>query len=205
MPAERNYDIHDRELLAIIHGLRTWRHLLLSSPHTITIYTDHKNLTYYRQANCIARRVARYLGELADYDFKLVHKPGTANKADHLSRHPDYDTGTNDNEDVVVLPPHLFVNVVDTLSLEQEVYEAQKEHEEEVEELRKTHPFDQVNGHWFHKGRPVVPDERELQRRILQQYHDHEMAGHPGIANTMTAVMREYWWPEAKRFITAYV
>ena len=53
-PAERNYDIHDRELLAIIHGLRTWRHLLLLSLHTITIYTDHKKLTYYRQAHHIA-------------------------------------------------------------------------------------------------------------------------------------------------------
>ena len=51
----------------------------------------------------------------------------------------------------------------------------------------------------------MVPDRQELQRRILQQYHDHEMAGHPGIANTMIAVMREYWWPEAKKFITAYV
>jgi hypothetical protein len=149
--------------------------------------------------------VARYLGELADYDFKLVYKPGTANKADHLSRRPDYDTGTNDNEDVVVLPPHLFVNAVNTLSLEREVYEAQKEYEEEIEELRKTHPFDQVNGHWFRKGQPVVSNEQELQRRILQQYHDHEMAGHPGIANTMIAVMHEYWWPEAKKFITAYV
>ena len=205
MPVERNYDIHDRELLAIIHGLRTWRHLLLSLPHTITIYTDYKNLTYYRQANCIVRRVARYLGELANYDFKLVHKPGTANKADHLSRCPDYDTGTNGNKDVVVLPPHLFVNAANMLSLEQEVYEVQKEHEGKIEELRKTHPFDQVNGHWFHKGRPVVPNKQELQRRILQQHHDHKMAGHSGIANTMIVVMREYWWPEAKKFITAYV
>ena len=57
-PAERNYDIHDRELLAIIHGLRVWRHLLLSSPHVVTIFTDHKNLTYYRHAQRIARRVA---------------------------------------------------------------------------------------------------------------------------------------------------
>ena len=84
-PAERNYDIHDRELLAIIHGLRAWCHILLSSPHVVTIYTDHKNLMYYRHAQRIARRVARYLGELADYNFVLVHKPGTSNHVDHLS------------------------------------------------------------------------------------------------------------------------
>ena len=53
--AECNYNIHDRELLAIIHGLRAWRHILLSSPHVVTIYMDHKNLTYYRHAQRIAR------------------------------------------------------------------------------------------------------------------------------------------------------
>ena len=51
---ERNHDIHDWELLAIIHGLHAWRHILLSTPHIITIYTDHKNLTFYRSAHRIA-------------------------------------------------------------------------------------------------------------------------------------------------------
>jgi hypothetical protein len=45
--AERGYDIHDRELLVVIRGLRNWRHILLSSPHCTTVYTDHANLTYY--------------------------------------------------------------------------------------------------------------------------------------------------------------
>ena len=58
MLAEHNYDIHNRELLAIIHGLRAWRHILLSSPHVVTIYTDHKNLTYYRHAQRITRHMA---------------------------------------------------------------------------------------------------------------------------------------------------
>ena len=52
---ERNYDIHDRELLAIIHRLHACRHILLSTPHIITIYTDHKNLTFYRSTHWIAR------------------------------------------------------------------------------------------------------------------------------------------------------
>ena len=117
-PAERNYNIHDRELLAIIHGLRAWCHILLSSPHVITIHTDHKNLTYYWHAQRIAWWIAWYLGELADYNFVLVYKPGTSNKANHLSRRPDYNTGASDNEDVVVLLPHLFVNTMNMLSLD---------------------------------------------------------------------------------------
>jgi hypothetical protein len=166
-PAERNYDIHDHELLAIIHGLRAWRHLFLSLPHVLTVYTDHKNLTYYRHAQRITRRVARYLGELADYHLTLVHKPGIQNRADALSRHPDYDTGEKDNEDVIVLPEHLFTNAAEILSLEQWVHEAQEVHEEQMKKLREEFAMDVIEGKEFYRGRLVVPDEEELQRQIL--------------------------------------
>jgi RNase H-like domain found in reverse transcriptase len=43
-PAEWGYDIHDRELLAVMHGLRQWRHLFLLSPFQTTVVTDHANL-----------------------------------------------------------------------------------------------------------------------------------------------------------------
>jgi RNase H-like domain found in reverse transcriptase/Reverse transcriptase (RNA-dependent DNA polymerase) len=46
--AERGYDVHDRELLALVKGLDHWWHLLASG-HQTTVYTDHKNLLYYRK------------------------------------------------------------------------------------------------------------------------------------------------------------
>jgi hypothetical protein len=69
--------------------------------------------------------VARYLVDLADYRFMLVHKPGTTNKADHLSQWPDYDEGKGDNEDVQVLPDKLFSNTIMSLDVEQAVYDQQ--------------------------------------------------------------------------------
>jgi RNase H-like domain found in reverse transcriptase len=45
--AERGYDMHDQELLAVMRGLCQWRHLLLSSPFTMTVITDHAKLQYY--------------------------------------------------------------------------------------------------------------------------------------------------------------
>ena len=96
--------------------------------------------------------MARYLGEFADYNFVLVHKPGTSNHADHLSRCPDYDTGNTDNEDIMVLPPHLFVNTTNLLSMEQRVYDEQGEHEEQMKNLQKEHPIDLVNQKWFNRG-----------------------------------------------------
>lgn len=47
-PAEKNYQIYDKELLGIINGLKAWRHYFEGSLHKLVICTDHQNLTYYR-------------------------------------------------------------------------------------------------------------------------------------------------------------
>ena len=47
-PAECNYDIYDHELLAIIRALKTWQHYLHGSPFPVQVFTDHKNLTFFR-------------------------------------------------------------------------------------------------------------------------------------------------------------
>jgi RNase H-like domain found in reverse transcriptase len=47
--AEQGYDVHDRELLAIMRGLCQWHHLLLSSPFKTVVITDHADLQYYQQ------------------------------------------------------------------------------------------------------------------------------------------------------------
>ena len=44
---ERNYEIHDKEMLAIIRRLENWRHLLESARFKFKIWTDHKNLEYF--------------------------------------------------------------------------------------------------------------------------------------------------------------
>ena len=121
--------------IAIIHGLRVWRHILLSTPHIITIYTDHKNLTFYRSAHRIMQQVAWYLGELADYHFTLVHKPKTSNCVDAFLQWPDHNNRAFNNEDIVVLGLELFANVTKLLSLEQDIFAKQEKHEEQMREL----------------------------------------------------------------------
>ncbi len=49
-PAERNYDIGNRELLAIKLALEEWRHWLEGAKHPFTVLTEHKNLQYLREA-----------------------------------------------------------------------------------------------------------------------------------------------------------
>ena len=47
---QRNYEIHDREMLAIVEALRDWRHYLEGLPDPFDIVTDHDNLRYWRTA-----------------------------------------------------------------------------------------------------------------------------------------------------------
>jgi hypothetical protein len=108
--AEINYDIYDRELLAIIKAIRHWCHHLLGARHPFRILTDHNNLTYFCELHHILGRQARWLETLADYDFTFHHIPGVTNTvADLLSCRPDLNGGVNPlNKHVTVLPDHLF-------------------------------------------------------------------------------------------------
>jgi RNase H-like domain found in reverse transcriptase/Integrase zinc binding domain len=194
--AERGYDIHDRELLAIIRGLEHWRHLLLSSPFKVTVITDHLNLKYYREARKINRRVARYLPRMGEFNLQLVHKPGVTNKADLLSRRLDYDQGKTDNEEVLVLPAHLFVNAAEIQNtMEDLVLEKQQGHESELLHLREEVRIQSKGKGWYKDDALVVLD-KEVCKKILETYHNHIGAGHPGILKTYNMVKEDFWWPE---------
>ena len=75
---ERNYDIHDRELLAIMKTLKEWRHYVVGKP--VEIWTDHKNLEYFMVKRDLNQRQARWSAELADYQFTLHYKKGSSMK-----------------------------------------------------------------------------------------------------------------------------
>jgi hypothetical protein len=203
--AERNYDIHDREFLAVFRGLTHHRHLLLSSSFPTTVYTDHKNLEYYHHPRHINRRVARYLPQLADYNFQLVHFPGTANKADALSRRPDYDKGLEDNGDVTVLPPYLFIKAATFSSIDDRARACQFQQPELLKKWATLFPLKTIGDLYWYGDRLVVVDDLPLKRGVISLYHDSPTAGHPGISNTTWALARDYWWPNMKQTVAEYV
>lgn len=76
---------------------------------TFEIWSDHRNLTYYREAQNLTRQQARWYSELGEYDFLLHHQAGKLNQiADFLSQGGDAKKGVNDNENIVMLPPTYF-------------------------------------------------------------------------------------------------
>jgi RNase H-like domain found in reverse transcriptase/Integrase zinc binding domain len=202
---ERNYNIHDRELLAVVHGLEAWRHLLADSALPITILTDHKNLKYYRKPQCINRRVARYIPRLADYNYTLLHFPGTANKADPLSQQPNFHDGSDDNTDTLVLLPSLFINTLTLSSLDERVRGHQIKRPELLSQWSLSHNLTKLDNFYWHGDQLVVVDNDDLRRGVISLYHDSLTAGHPGISKTIWSITRDYWWPNMKDTITNYV
>lgn len=112
--AERNYPIYDKEMLAIIQSLKFWRHLLEGAMHEITIRSDHANLKYFMTAQDLTRRQARYALALSRYAFKIIHWPGKKNKADPLSRRPDYEPLERDNKNITLLPTDRLEKTIGT-------------------------------------------------------------------------------------------
>lgn len=90
---ETRYETHDSEMLAIVEAFRHWRHYLEGSAHTVSVLTDHNNLTYFMTTKELNRRQARWAEKLSAFDFDIEHRPGTTNPADAPSRRPDYNTG----------------------------------------------------------------------------------------------------------------
>ena len=84
-PAERNYTTHEKEMLALNHALKKWKHYLLGS--RINVYTDNAALKYWRTAQNLSPRQIRWVKYMQTFDIEITHIPGNDNTAaDALSR-----------------------------------------------------------------------------------------------------------------------
>jgi transposase InsO family protein len=112
-PAESNYEIYDKELMAIVRAFEEWRPELEGSPEPIDVVTDHRNLEYFMTSKQLSRRQARWSEFLSRFDFVIKYRPGSQYRADGLSRRPqDKAQDANDDrkkflEQVVLKPKNL--------------------------------------------------------------------------------------------------
>jgi hypothetical protein len=189
--AERNYEIYDKEMLAIIRALEDWRHYLKGLPRSFDIISDHRNLEYWRTAQNLTRRQARWSLYLSCFNFHLTHKPGTANtQADPLSRIPTHlVTDADDNRDQTVLKTDHFASaatnsIADSDTLEQKIRNATDQDPEvtlALQVLKEHGPHQLTNGltDWeqrdgltFYKGQIYIPKVPDLRKRIVRLCHD---------------------------------
>jgi ribonuclease HI len=89
LPAECNYDIYDKELMAIIKALEDWRPECEGAAYPLQLITDHKNLEYCMAKKLVKRRQARWSEFVTRLDYEIPYRPGKSNgQADALTRRP---------------------------------------------------------------------------------------------------------------------
>ena len=125
---ERNYDIFERELLALMKALHHWRPHVAATEIPVTILTDHANLTHWKVPRKVNRRVARWFRELQEYNLVIQHVPRKLHTAaDMLSRPPTDDKGEQDNNDLILLPEEMFIRLQTDVMPEQEYHDLEQE------------------------------------------------------------------------------
>ena len=224
---ERNYHIHDTELLAAIEGLEHWRHFFAYSAHPATILTDHKNLEYFSEKRALSARQIRYSERLSKFNIAIVYRPGVLNgAADALSRMhaPKKEESASQLHEpllprpITTMPKALSlatVNESESTTLPPILLRIRAAYEQDHitrEALAAaTHEPNDNNGYildqglLYNQGRLVVPDVVDIKRDILSACHDSPTSGHFGIKKTFELVNRTYTWPGLRQFIKKFV
>jgi hypothetical protein len=214
-PTERNYDIYERELLAVLKSLEHWRPHLAATEKPVTVLTDHANLTFWKNPRKVNRRVARWFATLQDYNLKLKHVPGKLHTApDMLSRPPDADKGENDNQDLTLLPEKMFARLTLTPGAAWEdvrfrIAGKQKQFAALMQKWKAKYHLTTTTV-WGRKlllaqGRIVLPPHHQLRRDMIEYYHNTPTAGHDGRDETIQKVSRNLWWPGVNTWVTNFV
>ena len=186
-PAESNYDIGNRELLAVKLALEEWRHWLEGSAVPFLVWTDHKNLEYIRTAKRLNSRQARWALFFTRFNFTLSYRPGSRNtKPDALSRQFQKSDDLS-QEPESILPDPLIVAAL-TWEVERQVQEA----------LR-----DQPSPSACPDGCLFVPDD--LRSQVILWAHNSNLACHPGSHRTCHLIAQRFWWPSLRKDVREFI
>ena len=137
------------------------------------------------------------------YDLEICHLPGKANgRADALPRRPDYNTGTRDNENVIILPEQLFIKAtsIQTNKTPQD--------KDTLLPWVNSHNLKKVLNMWYKEGRRIITaftGDLQEKCKVIKAHHDPPVYGHPGISKTMQIMEQSHWWPCMKVDIMEYI
>ena len=212
--AERNYDIYDCELLAVILALAEWKQYLQGTPHPVSVLTDHKNLSYLKDPQKLSHCQACWSLFLQDFDIVWKVTLGTQmGPADALSL-KDHINTIEDNAHTPILPNPMIINALDlTLShyiqssstLDPFILKALTALDEGSPLFTCASLSDWLfdNGHlYFHNCMYIPPSACSA---LLHSIHSSPLSGHMGVFHTKSILEHDFWWPGLSTFIEHFV
>ena len=225
--AEVNYEIHDKELFAIVFCFQKWRAYLFSVSSTFEVLTDHDSLKYFMTTKVLTRRQARWAEFLAEFNFVITYCPGRLGTLpDALTRRDDVypdrgeafaDRNAGNVRQLFKQSENGSVSLfsISTSSLGDKLkalLEAQGKDpvcHSIIQELqsgvsRKGYKLDSSKLLLF-EGKIYVPNNPDIKLFILQSRHDSASAGHFGQDKTQSLISRDFFWPRMTNDIREYV
>ncbi|MBW0565298.1 hypothetical protein O181_105013, partial [Austropuccinia psidii MF-1] len=200
LPAELNYEIHDKELLCIVCALKHWRAFLLSLSDSFVVLTDHSSLQYFMQ-------IGHFTSFLVT-SGQWVPREG----ADFISKNPQkFHQALKQNEikesRFFSIKVEVFSDLVDQI---QKAVWQDKDHKENINQLAtgesvSDYALQPQAKLLLFKDRVVIPSNHELQLDMLQKPLDSPLAGHPGQEKTLKLIKRDFYWARMNKIIKDYV
>ena len=174
---ELNYDVHDKELLAIVDAFEEWQAYLEGSRHPIMVYSDHKNLSYFTTTKKLNQKQVGWAKLLASYNFQIHYQKGSKNRrTDALSRRSDLTTEETQERS-------LFTGKGKTLVLDKP----------EVATLHQDNTSRQRH----------VPEKD--QRKMISNHHNGPLLGHPGRDKTIELMQQRYQFLNMRKAVKDYI
>lgn len=232
---ERNYCVTRKELLAVVHFVKIFRHFL--EGRKFRVRTDHSSLKWLLRFKHPEGQLARWIEILNTYDMQIEHRPGIQHKnADALSRIPCRQCGFSSNwEDQEQRDVNMLTNEqLPDLSSLKKLQEKDTDIAFVIKHLKdgskpkadnmagKSTFLRNLVGQW---DRLVLRDDMVFRewdsgrdgpiyqalvplserRNVLYFCHDFKGAGHLGYKKTLEKVKSKYFWPGCRKDVRGYV
>ncbi|CAI7932609.1 unnamed protein product, partial [Closterium sp. NIES-54] len=217
--AERNYATHDRELLAIVHAIKTWRCYVELQP--VTVYTDHRPLQHLKTQPVLSRRQARWVEFLEQFvpSLHITYRPGKLNPADILSRPPPPAPPPTDQPQPTTNQPHhsqtsptssppphtpnppLQLHGISSITWDDTfITKFQRAYKRDlffVKQAPEDPAYSFKDPFWYNSVTKTicVPADRSLRQLLLSEYHDTVTRSHFGVEKTYARLSNDYHWP----------
>ncbi|KAG0152781.1 hypothetical protein PDIDSM_2586 [Penicillium digitatum] len=213
--AECNYEIYDKELLAIIRCFEEWRPELEGTPSPVKVITDHRNLEYFTTTKLLNRRQARWSEFLSRLTSRSRTVPENKSQTVLKKENLQINVTTRQRNGVTTTTPPELPDLPEPPStikdLLLEAYNQDKVVQSILEALDKNasrHPeitladCERRGNYLYYRNRLYVPDNDELKAEILRLCHDKPTVGHPGRSKTYELLSREYYWPRVYQYVS---